>query len=458
MKKTYKVLSVILFAILLIFLSSCDSLTLKEKDNYQKIFEDIKINYSLGDSKDSVTKDLTLPLETSLNIDSTISWMTSHPDIIQANGIVMRPTKNTQVVIALVVTINNISKDYTTIVTVLAANNDISKFTASYKTDGGSHIVPGIFLKGEKIIRPDNPTKDNFEFVEWQLNGVSFDFTNQIYEDVTLVALWKQKDDTTEIIDPIPGRILSFRDEFIGTSIDTNKWSFQNGTGIEYGLNYWGNSEKQYYQEKNAEVSNGSLKIHAKEEEIYDPLAYVTMMYSSSKLVTFGKFSQTYGRFEARIKAPIGDGFWPAFWLMPISNTHGNGWPYNGEIDIVEMKGRLVNNVSSAIHFQGINNGHRYLAKETNLFNNSRIDEFHVYAVEWTPGKLEFSVDNYVYHTRSTTEFSEWYGNTGAPFDHEFYIILNLAIGGHFDGHRLPKKEDFPAVLELDFVRVYTQV
>lgn len=247
----------------------------------------------------------------------------------------------------------------------------------------------------------------------------------------------------------INGRTLLFNDEFNGNSLNRNKWDFQNGTGREYGLWWWGNDEKQFYKEDNVEVSNGTLKIHAKIERTYDPLANATMDFSSAKIVTLGKYAQTYGRIEARLKAPIGEGFWPAFWMMPVNNTHGNGWPYNGEIDIVELRGRLPREVTSAFHFQGPS-GHQYLHGAGNIPNNGRIDEFHVYAVEWSEGRLDFSVDGFVYHSRTNA----WY-QSPKPFNHDFYIILNLAIGGHFDNHRLPSPSDFPAKLEVDYVRAY---
>src|SRR5690606_39064047 len=244
-------------------------------------------------------------------------------------------------------------------------------------------------------------------------------------------------------------RTLTFQDEFNEEELDLSKWSYQNGTGAEFGIPFWGNQEKQYYKTENVEVSNGSLKLHAKMEQIYDTVAKTTMYFTSGKIVTQGKFDQTFGRFEARMKAPIGQGFWPAFWLLPSNNTYGNGWPYNGEIDIVELRGRIDNKASSAIHFHN-GGGHQYQAGEATIPNGGKINQFHVYAVEWVNNKLEFSVDGFIYHTRQ----GSWH-NAPQPFNHDFYILLNLAVGGHFDNHVIPGAEFFPAMLEVDYVRVY---
>lgn len=442
MKKTL----ILIIMGLLFVLTACikDDLVL---DDYQRVFQEIQIEYTEGDSQNHVTNDLTFPTTTSVD-DVTISWMTSHPSIIEATGFVRRPIEDTSVSIALVVTIDGASKDQVTVVTVIAGETDpYSEIEVSFDSNGGSLVEKQIIQQGSRAENPPVPTRDNYQFIGWYLDEVAFDFNQIIETNITLIAHWEASNHVTDPL--IPGRQLTFQDEFEGTQIDLTKWDFQNGTGAEYGLSFWGNQEKQYYQPENIEVSNGTLKIHARQETIYSQAG--AMHYTSSKIVTLNRFHQTFGRFEAKIKAPIGDGFWPAFWMMPVENNYGNGWPYNGEIDIVEMRGRIPTSISSAIHFHN-GNHHQYLTRETVLPNAGRIDDFHVYAVEWTLGSLQFSVDGYVYHMQNNA----WY-NTPRPFDKDFYMILNLAIGGTFDGHREPSPIDFPAALEVDYVRVYAE-
>lgn len=419
------------------------------KTEYELVFDSIQIGYAQGDSQHAVTSNLTLPVTTTVQTTATISWMSSNPEIIQANGIVNRPAVDTQVTLALVVTINDVSQDRTTIITVLASSGNVTpdRVVITFETDGGTTVSSQEINQGSTAIRPSDPTKDNHLFVTWILDGEPFDFSQEIHGNITLIAKWEA---VVPADDPlIPGRTLTFQDEFNGTTLDLTKWDYQNGTGKEYGLDFWGNNEKQIYQTENVEVSGGTLKLHARMDDVFDPYTGHRMFFTSGKIVTLGRFAQTYGRFEAKIKAPVGQGFWPAFWLMPVNNTYGNGWPFNGEIDIFEARGRFPGSASSAIHFQGAN-GHRYLTSETGIPNNGRIDEFNVYAVEWSPGLFQFSINGFVYHTQNNS----WH-NAPEPFNHDFYIILNLAIGGIFDGNRIPGPERFPAALEVDYVRVY---
>lgn len=244
--------------------------------------------------------------------------------------------------------------------------------------------------------------------------------------------------------------VYSFHDEFDGDEVDLTKWTFQNGDGSDYGIPGWGNNEKQYYRAENATVEDGLLKITARVEE------YGGKKYTSAKLVTQGIFSQTYGRFEARIMLTSAlEGLWPAFWMMPADSEYG-GWPRSGEIDIMEIKGRIPDNVSSTLHF---GNPHNYIYKNYQYPNNGKITDFHVYAVDWTPESMKFSVDGEVYHIiRSGQWYTDGKGggeNPDAPFDEDFFIILNLAVGGNFDGGRTPPDDMMPAQLWVDYVRVY---
>lgn len=240
-------------------------------------------------------------------------------------------------------------------------------------------------------------------------------------------------------------RAVTFLDEFEGDAVNKNNWEFQIGNGSQYGIPDWGNGEAQYYREQNASVENGALKITLKKE------SYGGKDYTSARMRTKGKFSQTYGRFEARIKIEGGSGLWPAFWMMPENDVYG-GWPFSGEIDIMEIKGRKETMSSAAVHFAARNSQHQYKTREE-VLPSGTIHDYHVYAVEWQRDKMEFSVDGKVFLT-----VSEWMSGSNAfpaPFNQDFHIILNLACGGHFDGYLLPKDSQLPAAMYVDYVKVY---
>ncbi len=487
------------------------------KDDYQKVLELIEIGYAPGDSQQHVTQDLTLPTEVTTDIAyDAISWISNNPAIVSATGVVNRLNEDIEVMLVASVTIGGQSKENVITVIVKADSTLPTMFTVTFDSNGGTAVNNQVVAAGETLTAPTNPIRLGYTFVAWQFNGVNFDFTWAVNSNLNLTALWQAiptgvtfqvafnsnggstvltqtvnhsdvltapavptrgtdafigwyKDfELTEAwnfvsdtvtaditlyalwnLADVPlhsGRTLTFQDEFDGDALDLDKWDYQNGTGSQFGLHNWGNNEQQYYRTENVVVSNGTLKINAKMEN------YGNRNYTSGKIVTLGRHGQTFGRIEARLKAPIGQGFWPAFWMMPVNNTYGSGWPFNGEIDIMELRGRLPTQVTSAIHYQATWNQHHYLHGQTTIPGGGTIDQFHVYAVEWIEGRLEFSVDGHVYHVRQNDWFAS---NNPAPFDHDFFIILNLAIGGHFDGHLLPEAEHFPAALEVDYVRAY---
>lgn len=243
---------------------------------------------------------------------------------------------------------------------------------------------------------------------------------------------------------------LVWSDEFDGSSLDLTKWSYQTGNAY----NGWGNYEAQYYTEDNISVQNGMLIITAKSEkkEGFD--------YTSGRIRTMTDdgvvlFSTLYGRIEAMISMPKGTGLWPAFWMMPVNNEYGS-WPTSGEIDIVEGKGRIPDVVDGTIHFGESRPNNKNWNGEY-YFENSDISDFHEYAIEWTPDEIRWYVDDELYY-----RMSNWYtvGTDGeldsypAPFDKPFYLLLNLAVGGTYDGGRLPEGK-INAQMKVDYVRVY---
>lgn len=236
---------------------------------------------------------------------------------------------------------------------------------------------------------------------------------------------------------------LIWSDEFNGEALNGENWSYQTGIGS----NGWGNQEKQYYREENARVNGGCLQIIARRED------YINRKYTSARIRTAGKVTVSPGsRVEARMKLPVGQGFWPAFWMMPEDDVYGV-WPHSGEIDIMEAKGSTPAQTSAAVHWGP---SHTYSTGINPFADGGTIAEFHTYAVEWRSDRIEFFVDGNWFHSVSGFRWQIEGGSDGAPYDQDFYIILNLAVGGHFDGFLEPTDEMFaPAVMEVDYVRVY---
>ncbi len=253
--------------------------------------------------------------------------------------------------------------------------------------------------------------------------------------------------------------VMTWSDEFSGTEVDLSKWSYQNGTGVEYGVAGWGNNEQQYYTDENIEVKDGKLVITATE-------GTHGMPYDSGRIWTMNddqttsKFSQTYGRFEAKMSLPTGNGIWPAFWMLPVDSSIYGGWPLSGEIDIMEARGRLPETVCGTLHYGQTWPNNVYSGGDYYFDEGEDFSTYHVYALEWEPGEIRWYVDGELYLTQNS-----WYSTSSdqpdsysypAPFNQEFYIILNLAVGGTFDGNRNPNASDLPAEMCVDYVRVFS--
>lgn len=245
---------------------------------------------------------------------------------------------------------------------------------------------------------------------------------------------------------------LVWSDEFNGTTVDLTKWQSISGNGCP-SLCGFGNAEAQRYDPNQATIvkegANSYLNIQAK----YEPNAsFPDQPYASSKLTTEGKYSLKYGRVEARMKLSNGQGAWPAFWMLPVN---GN-WPFTGEIDIMEAKHRNPKSVDGTIHYDG--NGYHFTGRSYSSPTDLSSD-FHVYAVEWGPNFIKWFVDDVLFHTATPNTTV----NGGWPFnDSQFYIILNLAVGSAGTPYTsvngagvAPVPGDFPAKLQVDYVRVY---
>jgi beta-glucanase (GH16 family) len=243
-----------------------------------------------------------------------------------------------------------------------------------------------------------------------------------------------------------PGYRLVFRDEFdgkAGSLPDQTKWVFETGGGG------FGNNELEYYtaRPENASLDGqGMLVITARAE------SYMGSKYTSARLKTAGKLEQTYGRYEARLRIPKGQGIWPAFWMLG-ANIGPTPWPDCGEIDIMENVGKEPALVHGTLHGPGYSGGNG-IGQSAELPGRAAFaDDFHEFAVEWEANVVRWYVDGALYQTRTPSDLP-----SGAKwvFDHPFFVLLNLAVGGQWPGSP-DKTTTYPQALTVDYVRVYTK-
>ena len=245
--------------------------------------------------------------------------------------------------------------------------------------------------------------------------------------------------------DPIKTEFtLVWEDQFSGSEIDTDKWEFQIGDGANYGLWRWGNNEEQYYRKENARVSNGKLLIKAVAEE------FENYQYTSARMRTKGKADFKYGKIEAMIRMADTQGLWHAFWLLP-SNPSQN-WPMSGEIDIMEYVGNSPQEILNTLHFADNFNNHQYIGTPTEFMDDN---QFHLYGVEWDENKIVWYLDNE--ETFRVIRSNPSISNTW-PFDAEFHILLNTAVGGNLGGTVDALSLSAPKYMEVDYVKVYQKL
>jgi beta-glucanase (GH16 family) len=242
--------------------------------------------------------------------------------------------------------------------------------------------------------------------------GQTVTATTQVTVTVVLALVWSDEFNTDGAPDP-------------------SKWGYDLGGGG------WGNNELEYYTNRpdNAVISNGTLKITAKKE------FFVGSNYTSARLVTNGKYSFKYGRMEVRAKLPTGAGLWPAIWTLGADYAT-NAWPACGEMDVMEEKGSDINRIYGTLHYPNHSGANGDGA--TTVISGANTD-FHIYALDWTPQAMKISVDGVVFKTVVN--------NSSIPFNHDFFIILNLAVGGSFAGNVDPNFVS--SAMEVDYVRVY---
>jgi beta-glucanase (GH16 family) len=349
------------------------------------------------------------------------------------------------------------SGDYTTTLTLLnytgAKSETNSKFNIA-ENDLTISFTAEIDGSNPNYVNLTNTTQGNYDSFSWV-------FLDQIVEneeqyqayfpykgvyDIELVVVSEGEEyiESTSVTiaqddsGNIPGLIWS--DEFDYTGLPTSaKWN------METGGNGWGNNELQYYtnREVNASVADGVLTITAQEED------YGGRAYTSARITTQNKFDVQYGKIEARIKLPYGQGIWPAFWMLG-ANIGSVGWPACGEIDIMEMVGgtNRDNTIYSTLHWQGAD-GHAEYGEAYSLNSGIFADDFHVFSVIWDDQHITGYVDDIEYFIIDITpaQLSEFHQN--------FFIILNVAVGGNWPGSP-DETTVFPQTMQVDYVRVYS--
>jgi beta-glucanase (GH16 family) len=249
---------------------------------------------------------------------------------------------------------------------------------------------------------------------------------------------------------PPPPWTQVWADEFsgpAGAAVDTAYWRHDLGDGCPNNCG-WGNNEREYYTAAADNIAlngDGQLAIVARVAPAGLTCYYGSCLYTSGKITTRGKISVVPGRVEARIRLAAGQGLWPAFWMLG-DNIGTVGWPACGELDIMENKGSQPTLTSSAVHGPGYSGNTPFAHPQ-----ETSATDFHVYAVEWDFQSIRYFVDDRLHYTVSRADVQtrgSW------VFDQTFFVILNQAVGGHFDGHPL-SDAIFPATMLVDYVRVY---
>ena len=250
---------------------------------------------------------------------------------------------------------------------------------------------------------------------------------------------------------------LLYEDDFdgaAGTAPDPAVWSAEIGDGTIGSAPGWGNNELEYYTDdpENASLDGaGNLVITARETAPDASLEcyYGPCRYTSARLKTERKLEFTYGRVEARMQLPAGQGIWPALWLL--GDPSAGGWPQSGEIDIMENIGREPSTVHGTVHGPGYS-GANGIGAPFELAGANFADDFHTFALEWRPNELQWFVDDQLFTTLTPDMIpagSEW------VFDHPYFLLLNLAVGGSWPGNP-DATTSFPQTLKVDYLRVYS--
>ena len=262
------------------------------------------------------------------------------------------------------------------------------------------------------------------------------------------------QDSQLDEVDPIEsdpwlkkGWDITWHDEFEGELLDLDKWSH------EVGGHGFGNNELQYYTNDttNSFVSNGMLTIRAQFEPAGVGSSNNLRNFSSARLRTVGKGDWRYGRIDVRAKIALGQGIWPAIWMLPSDWKYG-GWPKSGEIDIMEHVGFDEGRIHGSVHTESYN--HMINTQRSNSKLISEVKEsFHIYSIEWNIDKINFFIDDiqhFSFENDNKNNYKTW------PFNEKFHLLINVAVGGNWPGSP-DNTTIFPSEMKVDYVRVYKQ-
>lgn len=323
-------------------------------------------------------------------------------------------------------------------------------FSCGKDSPGTTNVAP-TNLTVNAVVSTDN--SGNVAFTASATNAVTYDYDygNGIFQTVVSgVVTYRYPSSGVYTVNVIAksssGQTISKSIQVTVTVAQSLIWSEEFNTpgapdpskwGYDLGAGGWGNNELQYYTNRpdNAVVSGGTLKIIAKAEN------FSGSPYTSARLLSKDKFSFKYGKLEARAKLPFGAGTWAAIWMLG-SNINTVPWPGCGEIDIMEHVGNQQNKIFGTLHYPGRSGGN---ADGSSVVIANASTEFHKYAVEWTASTIKISVDDFTYFTFSNS--------AAVPFNHNFFIILNIAMGGNFGGAVDPAFVS--STMEIDYIRVY---
>ena len=336
--------------------------------------------------------------------------------------------------------------DEDTVLTGNAANNDFGKSRSYSLGSGPANGTVEVSPSGSFTYQP-NP--DYFGDDSFTLNVTDADgATASSTVSITIVNVF---DTVAEF-----GWEMVWSEEFDGAALDAANWTPQLGDGSDVGLTRWGNNELQWYQADNITVEDGNLVITARAEEVV-----AGFPYTSGRMRSIDKVDIKYGRIEASIKPPAGQGLWSAFWMLPTDLTYGS-WAASGEIDIMEVVNAGIRNDA----FGTLHHGFPWPLNQqsTQTVAMTPEDGFHLYAIEWEQDEIRWYIDNVHYHTVRSDHWRSYYyggqdtgyvnGQGGAPFDVDFHILLNMAVGGNLPGSP-DASTVFPAEMLVDYVRVY---
>jgi beta-glucanase (GH16 family) len=336
---------------------------------------------------------------------------------------------------------NDVSVDY-------SFSDGTAKAPGDYISETGTVVIPANQTEGTITVQlpadPMNVRQPNLQFTV-NLSNPKFCVINTpsakgtiITEDGTYLAT-DNKGYTTPLT--YPGYTLVWSDEFSGNSLDLSSWNQETGTGS----GGWGNNELEFYTNnlKNTFLSNGNLIIEARRESIG------ASNYSSGRMTTENKKFFKFGRIDIRAKLPVGQGIWPALWMLGTKISSA-GWPACGEIDIMELIGTTPSTVYGTLHWSSLSGAHVSKGANLKLLSGDYSKEFHVYSIIWGENYIQWFIDDQKYLDISISDF----GVAPYPFNDTQFFIFNVAVGGNWPGPP-DFTTEFPQRMFVDYVRVF---